>query len=402
LKQELDMKNLYLAFARLACVATLAAASLGQNGARPAFGTWGVDLSGMDTSVHPGNDFFRYVNGTWYDGAVIPADRTRTGGFDDLSILSEKRLGDIVAALEAKPYNQLTGEEKRLRDLYDAFMDTNVIEKNGLAPAAKTLADLASIQTLDGVARAMGDRSHGAGLFSSGPQANPKDSNSYVMTVAQSGLGMPNRDYYLRDDKALAATRESYRTYLTTMLEMTGAANAAARGAAVFALETEIAKLHWPAADRRDADKTYNPMTIAQLQAYAPGFPWASLFSAEGFSTTAPKGARTVVVRENTAFPGLAKLFAATPVAVWRDWLTLQYLHRISAYLPKRFDDADFAFFGKVLDGQEQQLDRAKRAVQLLDAQLGPPLGKIYVAKYFPPESKVKVEQLIANLLNTF
>ena len=317
------MKRLPLAIAGFVCVGTLAAASLGQNGARPAFGTWGVDLFGMDVSVRPGDDFFRYVNGTWYDGAVIPADRTRTGVFDDLSILSEKRLGDIVAALEAKPYNQLTGEEKQLRDLYDAFMDTNAIEKNGLAPAEKTLADLASIQTLDGVARAMGDRSHGAAsLFSNAPQANPRDSNSYVMTLTQSGLGMPNRDYYLRDDKALAATRESYRTYLTTMLEMTGAANAAARGAAVFALETEIAKLHWPAADRRDADKTYNPMTIAQLQAYAPGFPWASLFSAEGFSTTGPKGARTVVVRENTAFPGLAKLFAANPVAVWRDCLT--------------------------------------------------------------------------------
>ncbi len=397
------MKRLSLAIAGFACLTALVAVLLAQDAGHTTFGTWGVDLTGMDKSVHPGDDFFRYVNGKWYDQAVIPADRTGTGGFPDLTVLSEKRTGEIVAGLEAKPYNQLTAEEKQLRDLYDAYIDTDAIEKKGLAPVQKALADFGAIQNLDGIARAMTDRSLGAGsLFTGQPGADPKNSNAYVMTLGQSGLGLPNRDYYLRDDKALAATRESYRAYLTTMLDLIGATNTKARADAVFALETEIAKIHWPAADQRDADKVYNPMTLVQLEAFAPGYPWASTFAAEDYKPTGPKGPRTIIVRENTAFPALAKLFAATPVPVWRDWLTVHYLHHMDAYLPKRFDDADFAFYGKIVSGQEQQLDRSQRAIQLLDARLGHPLGKLYVAKYFSPEAKAKIEQLVSNLLKAY
>jgi putative endopeptidase len=374
-----------------------------QEKAHAVLGVWGVELSGMDRSARPGDNFFRYVNGAWYDRAVIPPDRTRTGGFDDLSILSEKRELEIMGELEAKPYDRLNSEEKQLRDLYDAFMNTDAIEKNGLAPAQKALESFASIQTLDDVARAMANRSIDADrLFSATVTPDAKNSNVYVMTLGQSGLGLPNRDYYLRNEKEIVATRDAYRTYLANMLGMIGGENAAARAAAVLSLETEIAKLHWTAAEQRIADKIYNPMTVPALADYAPGFPWASFLAVSDFQTTGPKGVRIVIVRENTAFPGLAKLFAATPVAVWRDWLTLHYLHRISAYLPRRFDAADFEFYGKVLNGQAQQLDRNKRAVQLLDSRLSGELGKIYVAKYFPAQSKAKVEQLVANLLKAY
>ena len=178
--------------------------------------------------------------------------------------------------------------------------------------------------------------------------------------------------------------------------------DADARAQAIYDLEVEIAKAHWAAADRRDADKNYNPMKISELVKFAPGFPWAAFFKAEGVSVKGPKGERTVIVRQNTAFPTLAKLFAATPVAVWRDYLTVHYLDNMAAYLPSQIDDEHFAFYGKVLGGQSQQLPRETRAVHLLDSRLGHPLGKIYVARYFPPESKAKVEQLIANLLKAY
>ena len=396
------MKSFAFAVSALALTGLLATADA-QPAAKPTFGAWGVDLSGMDKSVKPGDDFFDYANGTWFKNAVIPADRPSTGSFLDLQILSEKRMKDIVAGLEAKPYAQLTAEQKKIRDLYDAFMDTAQIEKRGLAPAKKDLARFASLKTADDVARAMGDPAVPAdSLFGTFINSDAKSPNQYVMLVTQSGLGMPNRDYYLKDDPALAQTRDAYRKYLVTMLTLAGEKDAQKRGDAVFALETGIAKIHWTAVERRNADKTYNPMTEAELAAYAPGFPWGTFFAAEGLSAKGPKGDRHIVVRENTAFPGLAKLFAATPVSVWRDFLTVHYLHNMSAYLPKAFDDADFDFYGKVLGGQTEQLPRDTRAVHLIDHRLGHPLGKLYVAKYFPPESKAKVEALVANLLKAY
>ena len=284
------MKSVCSRIAIIAGVALFTSGVYAQEKAHAVLGAWGVDLAGMDKSARR-DSFFRYVNGKWFDSAVIAPDRTRTGGFDDLSILSEKRELEIIDALEAKPYNQLRGEEKQLRDLYDAFMDTAAIEKNGLAPAQKALDAYASIRTLDDIARAMGDQSQlSGGLFGGGPSPNPKDSNSYVVSVSQSGLSMPNRDYYLRDDPELAAARTAFRTYLTTTLELTGAQNAAARAEKVFGLETEIAKLHWTAAEDRDQDKTYNPMTLAQLESFAPGFPWKTFFTAEGIKAEWAEG----------------------------------------------------------------------------------------------------------------
>lgn len=395
------MKKLPVVLAGIAC-ASLAVAALAQSG-QSQFGTWGIDLTGMDTSIKPGDDFFDYANGKWFASAVIPADRTSTGSFQDLQILSEKRMGEIVADLEAKPRAQLNGEEKKLRNLYDAFTDTAQIEKRGLAPAKKDLAQFAALKTLDDVARAMGDPARPAdSLFGDFINANAKNSNEYVTIVGQSGLGMPDRDYYLKDDAALASAREAYRKYLATMLTLAGATDADKRADAIFQLETSIAKAHWQAAVRRDANKTYNPMSIAQLDAFAPGFPWAIYFAAQDISAKNAKGERIFIVRENTAFPAMAQIFAATPVPVWRDWLTVHYLHNMSAYLPKRFDDADFAFYGQTLGGQAQQLPRETRGVRLLDARLGHPLGKLYVAKYFPPESKAKVEALVGNLLKAY
>ncbi|HEX3673882.1 MAG TPA: M13-type metalloendopeptidase [Rhizomicrobium sp.] len=395
------MKTFTVILAATACLACAATAAT--DAPKPTFGAWGVDLTGMDTSVKPGDDFFNYANGTWYKNAVIPPDRSSTGSFQDLQILSEQRMGAIVADLKAKPYASLSDEEKKLRDLYDAFTDTTQIEKRGLAPAKKDLAAIARIKTLDDVARAMGTPALPLDTpFAAFPGANVKNPSQYAIFVSQSGLGLPDRDYYLKDDASLAATRDAYRKYLATMLSLAGDKDSDKRGAAVFDLETAMAKSHWAAAERRNVDKTYNPMTEAQLAAFAPGFPWATFFGAEGITPRGPNGDRVLIVRENTAFPAIARTFAETPVAVWRDYLTVRYLHNMSDYLPKAFDDADFDFYGKVLGGQTQQLPRATRGVHLLDQKLGHPLGKLYVARYFPPESKAKVEALVANLLKAY
>ncbi len=396
-------RSLVLLAAALCMGSALAAGYGAMPSAKPELGAWGIDLTAMDTTIKPGDDFFNYVNGKWLAKTEIPAERSSIGSFQLLRILSEKRMKDMVAELQAKPYASLSVEEKKLRDLYEAFVDTGKIEAAGLAPAKADLATIAKIKDLAGVARAMSEPRFGVqSVFNMYLGVDQKDPNAYSVVLTQGGLGMPDRDYYLRDDAALAQARDAYKKYIATMLTLSGAADADKRARAVYDVEAKIAQVHWTRAENRDEDKTYNPMKVSDLKKLAPQFPWDAFFKEAGIPMTGPKGERVVVVTQNTAFGPLAKIFAETPVAVWRDFLTVQYLHTASAYLPKRFDDADFEFYGKVLGGQSVQLDRATRGAHLLDNLLGEALGKIYVAKYFPPEAKKKVQELVANLLKAY
>jgi len=371
--------------------------------AKPELGSWGVDLTAMDRSVKPGDDFFNYVNGSWMKTTEIPVERSSIGGFQLLRILSEKRMKDIVGELQAKPYASLTPEEKKLRDLYEAFVNTDAIEAAGLAPAKADLARLAHVKTLKDVARAMASTKLATqSVYNLNVGTDEKDSNAYSVVLSQGGLGMPDRDYYLKDDAALATARDAYKKYLSQMLTLAGFKDTDKRAEAIFAVEAKIAAVHWTRAENRDEDKTYNPMTVSDLKNLAPEFPWEAFLTEAGVPLKGPHGERVVVVTQKSAFPALAKIFAETPVAVWRDYLTVHYLHTVAAYLPKRFDEADFDFYGKVLGGQSVQLDRATRGVHLLDNLLGEALGKLYVAKYFPPESKKKAEELVGNLLKAY
>jgi putative endopeptidase len=378
--------------------------------AAPLIKPWGLHLDYIDRSVKPGDDFYAYANGKWLETAEIPADRTYAGAWLDSNLRSDERLKEIVAELHARA--DLTGEGQKLRDLYDAYTDSVRIEANGLKPIEKDLAAIAAAKTRDDLARLMsvptlrlggpwwGGPAHGA-LFSTSIGPDDKNPNRYVLQFRQGGLGLTDRDYYLSEDKELEATREAYKKYLAQTLEMVGAskADAARRGAAVFALERDIATAHWTAVDRRDADKSYNPMTVSELKSLAPDYPWDATFAALGISQKVAGADRGVLVREKSAFPVLAKQFAKTPVPVWRDYLTIRLVHSNADYLPKQIQDADFAFFGTTLQGRDRQLDRATRGVRLLDGRMGEALGKIYVQKYFPPEAKAKVRALVDNLL---
>lgn len=386
----------------MALLCSGAAALAGSNSAAPTFGSWGIDLSAMDKSVKPGDDFYMYVNGTWYKNAVIPPDRESTGVLENIGIQTEDRLKSIVAALAAKPYDGLGADEKKLRDLYDAFVDQNAVDSAGLTPAKKDLDFIVGLKSLDDVAAAMGrpdlNLSSPLGLDI---DTDPKDSNRYVVTAGQSGLPM-NRDYYLKDDKALATIREAYKKHLAQMLTLAGFGDADRRAVAVYDLEYKLAQAQWSDAESRDVDKIYNPMSFTQLKALAPQFPWDSYSKALGISPKGPRGERQVIVAQLSAFPKIAKIFAETPVAVWRDYLAVHYLDAQAAYLPKAFDDATFAFFGTVLSGSNQQLSRTTRAVYFLDGRMGFALGRLYVAKYFSPEAQAKIVALVNNLIKTY
>ena len=371
--------------------------------AAPKLGQWGVDLTSLDKAVKAGDNFFLHVNGGWLKTAEIPADRASTGSFQDLQILSETRLKTIVADLEKKR-SGLTAEERKLRDLYDSFVDTAAIEARGLEPVQKDLDYLAGLKTLDDVAHAMGSiKLSTVSIYNIGIGIDDKNPDNYSVNLNQGGLGMPDREYYLSSDAAIVKTREAYRKYLADMMSLGGMSDAAARADRVLALETEIAKVSWSRADRRDADKIYNPMPASALKTLAPDFAWDAFLSEGAIPLKKPDGSeRYVIVAEKTAFGPLAVIFKNTPVSTWRDYLIVHYLHTFSAYLPKRFDDLAFSFYGTVLTGNTKQLDRETRAVRLLDRQMGEALGKLYVARYFPRDAKAKADLLVSNLLKAY
>ena len=365
---------------------------------KPAIGTWGFDLTAMDRSIAPGDDFFRYVSGTWAKTTKIPPDRSRWGSFDILVAKSEE---DVRAVIEAAASGSLASGSvaRKVVDRYRSYLDTDAIERLGLDPVRKDLARIDSLETHDDIARliaspdfrAMSPIGIGVGLDAKHPDA-------WIVSIVQSGLGMPDRDYYLKPDARFAETRTKYRAYIETMLKLGGVTDAASAADSIFALETRIAELHWPREKSRNRDLTYNRKSRAELESFAPQFPWGVAFDSFGARTQ-----DTFIVAQSDAVQGLANLFRETPVATWRAYLTFHWLDGMAEVLPKALDDAAFEFNGRVLTGQAVQRERWKRAVggmgvRGFNAPLGEAVGPLYVERYFMPQAKTAMAKLVENL----
>ncbi|MCG6872481.1 MAG: M13 family peptidase [Gammaproteobacteria bacterium] len=389
------MKRILLAGA---CAAVLAACGHMNPSApapAPEIGAWGFAVDDMKPAVLAGDDFFRYANGKWLDSFEIPADFSNYGAFTVLFERSEEHVKAIIE--EAASGKSAAGSsEQKIGDYYATYLDTDRIETLGLEPARADLARLAALRTHEDVARVMAQPD----IATNSPIAgfvniDAKNTSRYLFYLTQAGLGLPDRDYYL-DDK-FADKRDAYTPFIEHMLSLAGIEHAAEKAKAVFALEKRIAKVHWDRAKRRDRDLTYNRMTREELIAYAPEFPWAVSFQAAGLDKE-----KEFVLREKDALRNSAKIFAETPVDTWVAYLQFNYLSNNADVLPKAFDDANFEFFGKTLRGQPEQRARWKRGVAAVNGALGEAIGKVYVKKYFPPESKTQMVQLVKNLRTAF
>ncbi|MFN4040747.1 MAG: M13 family metallopeptidase [Brevundimonas sp.] len=358
----------------------------------PKYGTWGFDLSSRDTSVRPGDNFFRYANGAALDRLEIPSDRTSYGSFALLRELSDNRLKAMVDTLSARSDLAAGSDEQKIADAYRSYMDEARVEQLDRAPIDPYLADIRALDTHAKLAAYMGrtDRTRGS-LFGMGISADQKSPDAYVSYISQSGLGLPNRDYYL--DARFERQRGLYRAYLEQMLTLAGWANPSASADAVMAFETRIAEAHWSPEQSRDRDRTYNEFTPASLTETAPGFDWAGYMNAAGLGDV-----QRVVVRQNTAFPQMAAIFAETPVETLQAWQAFHTTDRAASRLSKRFADAQWGFRLRDLQGQPEQRARDKRGISFTEGMLGESMGRLYVAEYFPPESKAKMEELVANL----
>jgi putative endopeptidase len=356
---------------------------------KPQYGTYGFDATGMDPSVAPGDNFYQFANGTWAKNTPIPADKSSYGSFNILDDLSRERTRDVIQE-ESKDPNS------RIGSAYASFMDQSAIESKGLAPFDPWLSQVRAIKSKKGLPALYGD-ADGLGInvpFNMFVGQDRKASDQYTLNVLQGGLGMPDRDYYLSADPKIAETRAKYLDHLTNMLTLAGEKNAAARAKAIVDFETRIAKVHWTRADSRDATKTYNRMSLAEVRKLAPGFDFPAFVKADGMTLD------HVVVFQPSAFKGIATLIGQAPLSVLKDQLLVRSLDSYSAVLPKRFDDESFAFYGTVLNGTPQQEERWKRAVTFTVGALGDDVSKLYVAKYFPPETKAAADKLVHNLIS--
>jgi len=382
--------GMHAAIAALALA--FAAASPPAAPTRAQVGAWGVDLPGGDPQVKPGDDFYRYANGRWLDSAQIPPDRTWWG---PPVVLREHSMQQLHEILEALPADAAAGSNTRkLRDFYRAYLNTDAIERAGLAPARPVLEAIAAARTHEELAAIMG-RSELALTWplEFGTQPDEKDPDHYMVTVAQSGLAMPDRDYYLKDEPVYRELRAKYAAHIERLLGLTGDVDAAREAQVIVELETQIAGVHWPRAKRRERDLRYNPRAREELAGFAPGFPWVQLLAAAGL-----EGQSRFVLREADAIQALGRLFAQTPVQSWQSYLKYHYLAANAAVLPQAFDAEVFDFYDRSLHGQQQQRERWKRAVSAVDTGLGEAAGELYVQRYFPPASKRQMLELVENL----
>ena len=355
---------------------------------KPEYGSFGFDTAGMDKSVAPGDDFFDYANGTWVKNTPIPPDKARYGMFNVLDDLSKERTRQIIEEKTKDP-------NSKIGNAYLSFMDQAAIESKGLTPLDPWLNQIRGLKSKAALAKLYGNAEEiGVGApFRMFVAQDRKDPNSYILSMSQGGIGMPDRDYYLSADPRQAETRAKYLQHLTNVLNLAGEKDADARAKAILALETKIAQAHWARSESRDATKTYNKMTLAELSKLAPGFNFAELIHDSGVNTN------DVIVAQPSAFTGEAAAIAQTPLSVLKDQLLVRSIDAYASYLPKRFDDERFSFFGTALNGVPQQEPRWKRGVDFTVRTMGDDVSKLYVARFFPPATKAAADTLVHNLI---
>ena len=376
-----------LALAGSAPTTALAAAQVAAT-AKPQYGTFGFDLAGMDRSVAPGDDFFEYANGTWIKNNQIPADKSRYGMFNVLDDLSKERTRTIIDEQSKDP-------NSKIGNAFASYMDTAAVEAKGLTPLDPWLNKIRAVKSKAGLPAlyAEADRNGVSIPVRMFIGQDRKASDKYALNMSQGGLGMPDRDYYLSSDPKLVETRNKYLQHLTNVLTLAGESNVEARAQAILDFETGVAKAHWTRAESRDANKTYNKLTLLALAKQAPGLDFATLARDEGAKVN------YVVVAQPSAITGIAAQISKTPLAVLKDQLLVRSIDSYAPFLPQKFDREQFSFYGTTLSGTPEQEARWKRGVNFTVGVLGDDVSKLYVARYFPPETKAAADQLVHNLI---
>jgi putative endopeptidase len=366
----------------------------------------GVELKYVDHSVRPQDDLYRYLNGKWLDSFEVPADKGSYGSFTYVYDATQEQLRGIVDGLVRTQSGAGAGagdadaEPRKITDLYASFMDEGRLDALGLKPLQAEFAAIDAVADRSGIAALIAhlNRIGAAAPYDFYVNQDARNSLQYAVIVHQSGLGMPDRDYYLKDDAKLKEARAKYLAHIGKMLGMAGDAEAETEAAAILDLETALARLQWTRVENRDPVKTYNKTAIADLPKLMPGYDWPRYVR----GTDIAGKVDSFIISQPSYFAGLDQLMATTPLPVWKAYFKWHVLSAAAPYLSKPFVDESFAFNSTVLSGIPENRARWKRGIALLDSAMGEALGKLYVEKYFPPQNKARMETLVRNLLDAY
>lgn len=358
----------------------------------------GLYLEDFDRSVRPQDDLFMFVNGTWYENVEIPSDRPRFGAFDLLAQENERRMRTIIESAAEKDA-EFGSNNQKIGDYYSSYMDEAHIEELGMKPVEGMLEQIKALKNHEELTLLMAKMGRNGvtipfGFYAYADAKNPEYNALYL---GQSGLGLPDRDYYFRDGEAFENNRQAYVVYIKDMLSAAGHPQAEEAANRIYALEKALAEHHWTRAESRDAEASYNKMTVAELDVLMGGFNYAAFAEQAGITA-----AEDVIVRAPSYFEGFGALFDDTTIETWKDYMQLRLMSSSASRLSSQFADIQFNFYSKTLNGIPEQQERWKRAVQATNGALGEVLGQEYVAQYFPPEAKARMEELIANLIVAF
>ena len=357
----------------------------------------GLDLASIDASVRPQDDFFTYLNGKWLANTVIPPDRSSWGTFAQLRDTTRGQLRELIEAAQ----QEKAGEGRKIGDLYASFMQEERLEQLGYKPLAGELARIRGLRDKKAIPALI---AHLTRIGVAVPYVisigqDSRASTRYAAHIEQGGLGLPDRDYYLKlEDARLAKVRARYERHIATMLGLSGAQDAAGKARAIVALETALAEVQWTKVENRDPVKRYNKVALDKLDALTPGYDWRGALAAAGVASKTDY----VIVRQPSYLSGWNRVLGATDLATLKAYFEWQLVRAYAPYLSKRFVDASFAFYGTVLTGADEIQPRWKRGVEIVERSMGEALGKRYVARHFPAERRARMDKLVANLLAAY
>jgi putative endopeptidase len=360
----------------------------------------GLNLQNVDNSVRPQDDFYRYVNGTWLKNTEIPADKSSWGAFNELAEKSLNELHSIIDTESAKKDIPAGSVEQKIVDLYASYMDEATLEKLGMTPLNTEFSRIDAIKNKKQLATIIAHLSMiNVGVpLELGIGQDSKDSTKVVAGLDQGGLGLPDRDYYLKDDTKLKETRAKYLAYIEKMLSMSGDTAAKLHASQVLALETGIAKIQWTKVENRDPVKTYNPIKLNKLKTLAPHFDWNQYLVDAELKNKTPY----LVIGQPSFVKGFDRLVEKTPLDVWKVYLKWHVLNGFAGDLSKAYVDERFSFYGTTLRGVPENEVRWKRGVKTVEGSIGEGLGQIYVEQYFPAENKARMVKLVHNLITAY
>ena len=358
----------------------------------------GISLENMDTSIRPGDDFFLYVNGTWIEETEIPADKSSYGGF---IILRDEAEDAVKAIIEASASGDFArgSDEQKVGDLYKSYMDMDTRNARGLTPLQAELDRIAAIESHEQLAvyfAAANRRGYGVPIAVAQIDdfRNPE---FYMIYAWQGGLGLPDRDYYFKDDESSATLRERYVEHIAAMFDLAGFEDAEAAAAKIMALETRIADAHITKEAARDWGTNYNKVAIAELNEVMPNFNWQGFANEAGIADI-----DGLVLMMTSYFEALDGIVAETDLDTWKTYLNWVALNSRAAALTETLDRQNFEFYGKALSGREEQREQWRRAVSTVNGTLGEVVGKVYVKEHFPPEAKDRMVELVGNLIRAY